>query len=71
MKGSKLTSQDMPFQMFVSGKRLPTVGTKHHFDNRSSVSTVWPKVGTEVVEAALKTATDNVGVKPMEGLLQH
>jgi hypothetical protein len=50
----------MPFQMFVPGKRLSTIGTEDHFGSQRSVCTVDQKVELGMVEAALETAADNV-----------
>lgn len=38
------TSQDVPFQMLVSGEGLPTVGTEHHLGGRRSAPAVGYKL---------------------------
>lgn len=63
--GSRLTSQDMPFQVLISGKGLATIGTEHHLGRRKSVCTVWTIGGLKMVETALGTVADNVQEKPM------
>jgi hypothetical protein len=60
----------MPFQMFVSGKGLTTIGTEHHFGSWKLVCIVGQKVDLRTIGAASRIVADNVQ-KCQWRMLQH